>query len=133
MLIRVLRLETNERRTIGVLILDGHFQCYTLEDSEEFTSESKGCIPAGIYPVTITPSQRFGRKLPLLNHVPGFDGIRFHPGNTEADTSGCILLGLTRTTSAIGESHAACDQVQAWIQAALDSGQKVDCRVEDLF
>jgi hypothetical protein len=37
-------------------------------------------IPAGRYRVIINRSERFGRMLPRLLEVPGFDGILIHPG-----------------------------------------------------
>jgi hypothetical protein len=43
--------------------------------------------------VLITWSPKFKRRLPLLIEVPGFDGIRIHPGNTVEDTNGCLLVG----------------------------------------
>ena len=128
--LRVLRLETDENRTIGLLTIDNRFECYSLEDSAYV---GKGCIPHGIYRVAITPSQRFGRRLPLLLNVPGFEGVRIHPGNTEKDTSGCILLGRSRSHDAVIESGTAVALAQMQIQRAIDAEQEVWCSVENLF
>ncbi len=53
----------------------------------------KGAIPEGWYKIQVTRSPKFGRLLPLLYYVPGFDGIRIHAGNNRDHTSGCILVG----------------------------------------
>jgi hypothetical protein len=89
--------------TIGDLYIDGDWFCFILEDLvrevegqpvESWKVKGKTAIPAGTYRVQITYSNRFKRDLPLLVSVPGFEGIRIHPGNTDADTEGCLLPGL---------------------------------------
>lgn len=84
--------------TIGKLYIDGKYYCDTLEDTvrdlpKEKKIYGKTAIPAGTYKVRVTYSPRFKRPLPLLLDVPYFEGIRFHRGNSETDTSGCILPG----------------------------------------
>lgn len=93
------RYEYQPLRTFGRLYLNGVFICDTLEDTYrdldiEEKVPSKTCIPVGQYDVTISYSPKFKRRLPLVLNVKHFDGIRIHPGNTENDTSGCILVGV---------------------------------------
>lgn len=121
------RTNFTERSTIGELLINGVHQCYTLEDKmreqpgvpvERWKAHGKTAIPTGRYQVVITHSARFDRDLPLLVAVPGFDGIRIHPGNTDKDTEGCILVGLDRGVDQIGQSRAAFTTLFTRLRAA---------------
>lgn len=102
------RLHKTSNSTIGELYVNGVFQCYTLEDVERVVKiKNETAIPKGKYKVVITYSNRFKRDLPLLLNVPNFEGVRIHSGNTNHDTEGCILVGLTRSKDFIGNSRKA--------------------------
>ena len=104
--------------TIGQLSVDGVFQCYTLEDVTRTGSKVFGqtAIPAGEYKVIITMSPKFKRLLPLIVDVPGFDGIRIHPGNTAKDTEGCILVGTSSGLNVVNNSRVAFDALFSKLQ-----------------
>lgn len=138
MLIEIVREPSKDGATIGGLSIDGKWLCWTCEDVvrevpgqpvETWKVPGQTAIPAGEYEVRITMSDRFGRLLPLLVDVPGFSGIRIHPGNTAADTDGCILPGLTRAGQSVGLSRRAFEQVFGAIQDAIGNGQQVTLRI----
>ena len=52
-------------------------------------------IPAGRYRMVISLSPKFKRNLIEILNVLGFSGIRWHSGNTEDETDGCLLVGNT--------------------------------------
>ena len=103
-----------QKSTIGNLEVDGTYQCHTLEDRvRDHKVYGKTAVPAGRYQVKITYSPRFAKKLPLLMDVPGYEGIRIHPGNTDDDTEGCILPGTTRGPDMVGSSQKAFNDLMA--------------------
>lgn len=108
--------------TIGELYVDGVRECLILEDRYRPPPEPKvygaTAIPCGRYEVLITYSPRFKRDLPLLVGIPGFMGVRIHPGNTIADTEGCLLPGRIRHGESVQESRLAFVELFAKLQAA---------------
>jgi hypothetical protein len=108
--------------TIGQLLVDGVFECFTLEDMVRPESQKvfgKTAIPYGKYSVSITYSPHFKRMLPLLSGVPNFDGVRIHPGNYAADTEGCLLVGNQRVKGAVLDSRSAFNNLFGKISAAI--------------
>ena len=94
MLITLIRDTFTPAETLGKLYIDRKCFCDTLEQPVVPNAQHpKGAIPEGWYKVQVTRSPKFGRLLPLLCYVPGFDGIRIHAGNNRDHTSGCILVG----------------------------------------
>ena len=91
--------------TIGNLFINGKFYCNIIEDTVrdfnkngtfdcgELKISGHTAIPYGEYEIKVTYSPKFKRELPLLLNVKHFDGIRIHRGNTEKDSSGCLIPG----------------------------------------
>ena len=85
----------------------------------------KTAIPTGRYRILITRSRRFGRWLPLLLNVKGFEGIRIHAGNKPEDTKGCILLGFNRRKGYVLNSTQCVQQLMRRMTEAMEKGERV--------
>ena len=116
--------------TLGKLSINEEFICYTCEDKvrpKKIWGET--AIPAGNYQLSLTWSNRFKKVLPLLKNVPGFEGIRIHAGNTSADTEGCILVGLSRTTNGVAESRKAMELLMPRLKQAWDDEHIIEIEI----
>ena len=121
MKIEVKRLYKTENSTIGELTIDGKFECYTLEDKErDVKIKGETAISKGTYKVIINQSNRFKKLLPLLLNVPNFDGVRIHPGNSNHDTEGCILVGQSISKDYISKSRKAFEKLFKKMQLAKE-------------
>ena len=112
-----------EHCTLGVLHTPKQ-KFYTLEDKvrefygipvSEWKVPGKTAIPQGTYPLILDMSNRFKKIMPHLLNVEGFDGVRIHSGNSEADTEGCILLGWN-----IGADGKTITQSRLAVEAFMD-------------
>ena len=120
--------------TIGRLFVDGKYFCDTLEDrcrdlDKEEKVMNETAIPEGIYEVIVNVSAKFRRKLPLLLDVPHFSGIRIHRGNTDKDTSGCILVGENKQQGRVINSTGYELKLTEMIEKAMLSGEKIVIQV----
>lgn len=120
--LEVRRFEFGTRYTIGKLYVGGVYQCFTLEREVTKQPDRKPAIPSGLYDVVVDDSTRFKRPMPHILDVPGYEGIRIHKGNTDADTEGCILLGMDWAgVDFIGRSGVAFDTFFIKLQDLLAS------------
>lgn len=120
--------------THGQILIDGKPECFIVEDVVRDGPKvyGKTAIPAGRYRVIITHSPRFKRPLPLLLDVPGFEGVRIHPGNTAKDTEGCLLPGIVKTAKGVANSRLAFSRLFKKIEAALKAGEEVWITIKDV-
>ena len=117
--VELLRYAHGKNDTLGILRIDGEFQCYTLEDEfrvQKVHGETR--IPAGRYKLGLRHSPKFspvyGHDVVWIMDVPGFEFILIHTGNTEADTDGCPLVGSYPFTFDKGGKNTIADSKKAY-------------------
>lgn len=96
-------------RTLGKLYVNDTYLCDTLEDKvRDLKTEQKvygqTAIPYGVYKLTVGPTGLSKRtaptgRLPLVNKVPYFEGIRIHKWGKPESTEGCLLVGKLNTNT----------------------------------
>lgn len=113
----------------------GLTQDMPLSEIQRIKVKGKTAIPYGRYEIRLEMSPKlsskpyskeFGGLVPLLVAVPGYSGIRMHPGNSSADTDGCLLPGENRTPGRLSFSTLAyTDLMRYYLMPAHKSGQKM--------
>ena len=134
MLLELNRIAKKPLYTIGRLFVDGMYFCDTLEDRcRDLDKEGKvmheTAIPEGTYEVIVNVSVKFRRKLPLLLDVPHFSGIRIHRGNTDKDTSGCILVGENKQSGQVINSTPYELRLTEILEKAMLSGERITIKI----
>jgi hypothetical protein len=127
------------RCTLGTLDVFGTV-VQTLEDgAREHKVAGETRIPAGEYQLELRTeggmharySARYSwhRGMIWLRRVPLFEWVYIHPGNTPADTLGCILVGLGRDPEGerIANSRAAYERIYTPIAQAIEG--PLGCRI----
>lgn len=139
--LKLKRIAKREDYTIGRLLINDKYFCDTLEDpvrelkdrnsDGDFDDVGEGkinnhtAIPAGKYKIISTYSNKFKKNTPILLDVPGFTGIRIHSGNTSADTSGCILVGLNKEKGKVLNSREWTQKIYTLIFESLSRNELV--------
>lgn len=113
---------------IGRLYVNGTYVCDTLEDVDRGFDNSmdynyikthkvygQTAIPTGTYTMTMTTvsskfksyswAKQFSGFVPRLLCVKGYEGVLIHPGNTNKDTLGCILVGVNSVKGMLTSSQ----------------------------
>jgi hypothetical protein len=132
------RIATDGASTIGILFLDGIFQCFTLEDEYRTVKiQGETRIPAGTHRIGLRNdgglTQKYAARFPKihkvmlwLRDVRCFEYIYIHVGNRDEDSEGCILVGDTAVTSdddmMVGASRAAYRRIYPVLAAAAAAG-----------
>lgn len=130
MKIEVKRFDSGFHDTLGEFFINGKFYAFTLEDEKrDVKVKGETCIPVGTYKVVFYNSPSHGPKSLMIDNVPGFKYILIHPGNTEDDTDGCLLVGTMigklNGKRAVLNSKKAFDKIYPVIAAAIESGEEV--------
>lgn len=151
MKLQLLRINSQGDYTSGVLFQvcdDGskEFLCYTLEDQyqeEKVMHETR--IPAGTYKIGFRKvggfNSRYEKRFKNIHKgmleligVPNFRYILIHCGNTDDNTSGCILVGQTqeydKKNGWVGRSTQAYFDIYPMIAQAVENSE-VEIEVVD--
>ena len=125
----------SDKSSVGTLYVNGLKECHTLEDCDRHLEEGgekvygETAIPRNTYKVVITYSNRFKQPMPLLVDVPGFEGIRIHPGNTDQNTEGCILVGVGIGQDRLYNSRQAYERLFNKLEAAEALGEEITIEI----
>lgn len=140
--------------TIGRLFLNDEFFCNTMEDKDRglkqtmsigqiagIKKKSVTAIPSGTYNIRMDiMSPKYSTKpwyvqncnnarMPRLENVPGFEGILIHPGNTAADSEGCILVGVNDVQGMITKSKETFIRLYNKMYNAHKKGEKISITI----
>ena len=138
--------------TIGKLYINNAYLCDTIEDTDRGLLQTmplsmitakkiKGqtAIPAGTYEVSMNViSPTYSKKkaykwtggvMPRLLDVPGWTGVLIHPGNTEKDSEGCIIVGRNTKVGMVTDSQATFKRLFPILRAASDRFEKIELTI----
>ena len=148
------RIYTCKDYTIGHLYIDDKYFCDTLEDTDrgldkamplaklkELKIKDKTAIPTGTYNILMNVvSPKYSKRqyyinvckgmVPRLANVPAYEGVLIHVGNTAADTSGCILVGLNKAKGKVLSSRIIFENLYPLLRKAADNGESITITIE---
>lgn len=142
MKLKLVRRFLGSEYTIGSLLINGVKFCDTLEDKVrdlnhdgDLDDQGEGkvygqtAIPYGTYKIELSMSPHFKRELPRLVGVKGFEGVLIHRGNTDEDSSGCILVGENKIKGMVINSTLYEVNLVKAIRLAIADGESVEIEI----
>lgn len=146
--LRVRRIALKENYTIGKMYIDGEYFCDVLEDrvrdlENQVKVPNNTAIPYGTYEITLDVkstkysdfnkypwAKEYNGYLPRLTNVPLFLGILIHPGNTEHDSSGCLLVGENKVVGKVINSKTTFERLmKEHLLPANKRGEKINITI----
>lgn len=146
--LRVRRIALKENYTIGKMYIDGEYFCDVLEDrvrdlENQVKVPNNTAIPYGTYEITLDVkstkysdfnkypwAKEYNGYLPRLTNVPLFLGILIHPGNTEHDSSGCLLVGENKVVGKVINSKTTFERLmKEYLLPANKRGEKINITI----
>lgn len=146
--IRVRRIALKDTYTIGKMYIDGEYFCDVLEDrvrdlENQVKVPNKTAIPYGTYDITLDVkstkysdfnkypwAKDYNGYLPRLTNVPLFLGILIHPGNTEHDSSGCLLVGENKVVGKVINSKTTFERLmKEYLLPAKKRDEKINITI----
>ena len=117
--------------TNGILWLQQHQFCFTIELPWLFNQPNNSCIPEGKYPLKKRYSRRFGWHI-LIDEVPQRGLILFHPANhAQKELRGCIAPVTSLTGEGKGvDSRTAFIRLRTTVYACLARGEEVYLKIQ---
>ena len=153
----VIRTQFGEDATNSILLIDGVFECYGLEDEiRDVKVMHETAIPLGEYEIKFRTvggyhaktKKRYDNKAGFgvgwhqgmleLQDVPNFKYVLIHTGNTDQNTSACYLVGQTQQDldmgkdGFIGSSRLAYEKMYPKVRDALLNGEKVTIKYSNI-
>lgn len=155
MKITVKRFADNGDTTLGILYVDGIFECFTVEDEERKVKKNgETRVPNGEYHIKIRKEGGFHSKYlkkygsmhkgmlcitntenwKLVKDGMEFQYILIHTGNTDEHTNGCLLVNdsVSGKTFTGGSSVDAYKEFYPKIVKAIESGEAVTIEYIDI-
>ena len=148
----VIRTQFGEDATNGILLIDGVFESFCLEDQVRDGQKQMGetAIPLGEYEIKFRTvggydakyQKKYGttwhKGMLELQDVPNFKYILIHTGNTDEHTAGCLLVGETQQDldrgkdGFVGGSGDAYKKMYPKVRDALLNGKKVTIKYSNI-
>jgi hypothetical protein len=142
------RFYQDDKGTLGILFVDGKFECFTCEDIErDVKVQGKTRIPEGKYwidyrNIDSPKTRKYKVNFPWfkwhlhLKNVKNFKYVYIHIGNDATHSEGCILVGeqankFSEKGPQVLKSKLAFKALYEKVSKSLDDGFGVQIEIED--